>query len=160
MTDEPTPSRFAPVPSDETSSAASSTPPSASSTTPLPTRYPDAGISSGRRWLRRLHLWARRRRGRDDSRVLYLAQSSPYSEPRLDLTHLELPQLRSYRRRLLEMKAIQLPVPFQVTTIDDNLAYGKAGDYLCEDLEGGRYPCKKEIFEKLYEPVQDPAPAP
>jgi hypothetical protein len=78
---------------------------------------------------------------------------------RWDLTSQPL-DLRAYRRRLLGVNAQQVHAPFQVTTIDGNVAMGKAGDYLCEDLEGGRYPCKREIFEKLYEPVRDPAPAP
>jgi hypothetical protein len=85
--------------------------------------------------------------------------SSPYDLPVVDLTDADLNFL-PYRRKVLGVRAIQVHAPFRVRTIDGNLAMAQSGDYLCQDLGGALYPCKREIFEKLYEPVQDPAPAP
>ena len=53
-------------------------------------------------------------------------------------------------RKTATVKAIQLELEFSVNTLEGVLT-GKLGDYLCEGIDGERWPVKKKIFEKTYE---------
>lgn len=54
-------------------------------------------------------------------------------------------------------KAVQMNKPFQVMTIQGNLAGGVAGDYLMVNPDNPEdvYPCKEAIFDATYEKVDD-----
>lgn len=64
--------------------------------------------------------------------------------------------LKRYRKTG-ESLAVQMDAPFQVTTIQGNLAGGQPGDYLMVNPEDPRdlYPCAKHIFDSTYELVDD-----
>lgn len=49
------------------------------------------------------------------------------------------------------VRATQMVDPFLVVT-REGLMQGKPGDYLCEGVEGERWPIDKGIFEKTYRP--------
>ncbi len=54
-----------------------------------------------------------------------------------------------WRKRPLVIQAVQLPYPFEVTTLQGVMT-GKAGDYLVIGIKGERYPVDREIFENSY----------
>jgi hypothetical protein len=38
-------------------------------------------------------------------------------------------------------------------TVDRNIHVVYPGDYLCIDNDGFKFPCRSEVFEKIYEPA-------
>jgi hypothetical protein len=54
------------------------------------------------------------------------------------------------RKKPIIIHASQIHEPFEVKTLEGILT-GKAGDYLMIGVEGEKYPCAKEIFEKTYD---------
>lgn len=40
-------------------------------------------------------------------------------------------------------------------TFYQNIYVVYSGDYLCTDDKGFKFPCRPEVFEKIYEPVAD-----
>ena len=60
---------------------------------------------------------------------------------------------KKYRKKPIVIMAIQVQGDFTVNTLE-GLMKGKHGDYLIVGIEGERYPCKKEIFEKTYEVIE------
>ena len=62
--------------------------------------------------------------------------------------------LNSYRKKPIVIQAEQIHGEFTVHTLEGDMK-GKPGDYLIIGVEGEKYPCKKEIFEKTYEAVND-----
>jgi hypothetical protein len=61
----------------------------------------------------------------------------------------------AYRKRTVT-RAKQMHEPFECITIDDNVASGKPGDYLCIDHEGYPYPCAESVFNATMEAVDGP----
>lgn len=61
------------------------------------------------------------------------------------------------------MKAIKKPIEVEVEILkEDTIIHtiegdmlGKKGDYLITGVEGEKYPCKKEIFEKTYKIIEE-----
>ena len=58
------------------------------------------------------------------------------------------------RKKPIVIHAIQIDEDFKVTTME-GVVYGKAGDYLMIGIDGERYPCNKEIFERSYDWVEE-----
>ena len=60
------------------------------------------------------------------------------------------------KKKPIIVHALQLNFPegFEVTTKEGKLR-GKPGDYLMFGIEGEKYPCDREIFEKSYEVIED-----
>ena len=58
---------------------------------------------------------------------------------------------KKYVKKSIPIDALQLNFPegFEVTTMEGRLR-GKPGDYLIIGTEGEKYPCDKEIFQKIY----------
>ena len=59
---------------------------------------------------------------------------------------------RRVRKRPIVVHAYQMNQPegFMVTT-PEGVMTGRPGDYLMVGVEGEKYPCRKDIFEKTYE---------
>lgn len=61
------------------------------------------------------------------------------------------------------MKAIKKPIEVEVEILKEDIVIhtiegdmlGKKGDYLITGIEGEKYPCKKEIFEKTYKIIEE-----
>ena len=60
-------------------------------------------------------------------------------------------EIKTYRKTGT-VKAIQIHESFTVDTPVGTM-YGKPEDYLCEGIDGEKWPVKKAIFEKTYEVV-------
>jgi len=65
--------------------------------------------------------------------------------------------MKSYRKKPVVVQAEQIYGEFTVHTLEGDMK-GKSGDYLIIGIEGEQYPCKKEIFEKIYEEVESELP--
>lgn len=60
--------------------------------------------------------------------------------------------IKKCRKKPLTVNCVQLNFPegFEVTTME-GVMKGKPGDFLMFGVNGEKYPCDKEIFEKSYE---------
>ena len=65
----------------------------------------------------------------------------------------EFGKVKTYKKTAT-VKAVQIGEFFAVATLE-GFMHGDAGDYLCEGIEGEKWPVKKEIFEKTYEVVEN-----
>ena len=59
--------------------------------------------------------------------------------------------VKSYKKTAT-VKAFQVKTNFLVKTLEGTMK-GNAGDYLCQGIDGEKWPVKKEVFEKTYEVV-------
>ena len=59
------------------------------------------------------------------------------------------------RKKPIIVHAVQMNLPegFEVTTMEGKVI-GKKGDYLMFGVDGEKYPCNKEIFEKTYDKIE------
>lgn len=63
-----------------------------------------------------------------------------------------------YRKKPVVIEAFVTEKPMDIETLEGTM-HASAGDYIITGVEGERYPCKPDIFEKTYEPA-DAAPLP
>ncbi|MBO8161090.1 MAG: hypothetical protein H0Z24_05590 [Thermosipho sp. (in: Bacteria)] len=61
---------------------------------------------------------------------------------------------KTYVKKPIPIKAIQMQTDFTVKTLEGTMI-GKKGDYLICGVKGELYVCNKEIFEETYELVED-----
>lgn len=59
-------------------------------------------------------------------------------------------EAREYVKKRIPIKAIQVMFHFRVETLAGVMT-GAPGDYLIQGIRGELYPCKKIIFESIYE---------
>lgn len=59
-----------------------------------------------------------------------------------------------YRKKPVIVEAHQTSVPVVVKTLEGNM-YAQPGDWIITGVKGERYPCKPDIFEATYEPVDE-----
>jgi hypothetical protein len=73
----------------------------------------------------------------------------------VDNVLLDESKVLNVRKKPIIIKAIQInnPEGFTVTTME-GLVNGKCGDYLMIGVNGEKYPCDKEIFEKTYDIIE------
>jgi hypothetical protein len=73
-----------------------------------------------------------------------------------DITIDNFEGVKRVRKKPLVVHALQLNFPegFVVETIEGTMC-GKPGDYLMFGVNGEKYPCAKEIFDKTYEDIHD-----
>lgn len=63
-----------------------------------------------------------------------------------------------YRKKPVVIEAYVTEEPMDIETLEGTM-HANPGDYIITGVEGERYPCKPDIFEKTYEPA-DTAPLP
>ena len=63
-------------------------------------------------------------------------------------------QVHLYRKRSVEVEAIQLSEQVVVATLEGDVV-GHIGDWLITGIKGERYPCSSDVFEKNYEQVSE-----
>lgn len=63
-----------------------------------------------------------------------------------------------YRKKPVVIEAFVTEEPMDIETLEGTM-HASAGDYIITGVNGERYPCKPDIFEKTYEPA-DTAPLP
>ncbi len=59
-----------------------------------------------------------------------------------------------FRKRPIVIEAYQTNKEMIITTLEGPLR-AAPGDWIITGLRGEQYPCKPDIFEKTYEPVED-----
>jgi hypothetical protein len=60
----------------------------------------------------------------------------------------------TFMKKPIPIQAARIDEPFEVQTLEGTMT-GNAGDYLLIGVLGELYPCKKEIFETTYQPVEE-----
>ena len=60
---------------------------------------------------------------------------------------------RLYRKRPVAVWAVKTEETFVIKTLE-GIMTASPGDYIIEGVNGERYPCKPDIFEKIYEHVK------
>ena len=56
-----------------------------------------------------------------------------------------------YRKRPVVVEAVRLTERTTIHTLEGDMV-GNPGDWLITGVNGEKYPCKPDIFEKTYEP--------
>jgi len=59
-------------------------------------------------------------------------------------------KFRKCMKKPISVHAVQMTEEFSVTTMEGEV-FGKEGDYLMIGIDGERYPCNKNIFERSYD---------
>ena len=77
--------------------------------------------------------------------------SNPFN---LDSATLSNWPFQQVRKKPVIVHAAQINMPFEVTTLEGKVV-GKAGDYLMMGIDGEKYPCARDIFERSYDFVTD-----
>ena len=63
-------------------------------------------------------------------------------------------KIKKYRKKLVVFEAYQTDKVLTIHTLEGDMIASK-GDYIITGVDGEQYPCKPDIFEKTYEPVED-----
>lgn len=61
---------------------------------------------------------------------------------------------RKYRKKPVVIKAYQTDKEIIIHTLEGDMT-ASIGDYIITGVNGEKYPCKPDIFEKTYEPVEE-----
>lgn len=61
---------------------------------------------------------------------------------------------KKYRKKPIVIEAYQTDKVLTIHTFEGDMIASK-GDYIITGVDGEQYPCKPDVFEKLYEPVED-----
>ena len=59
-----------------------------------------------------------------------------------------------YRKKPIIVEAYQTDVELDIETLE-GVMHASVGDYIITGVNGEKYPCKPDIFEKTYELVND-----
>lgn len=59
-----------------------------------------------------------------------------------------------YRKKPIIIEAYQTDVELDIETLE-GVMHANIGDYIITGINGEKYPCKPNIFEKTYEPVEE-----
>lgn len=59
-----------------------------------------------------------------------------------------------FLKKPMILEAVQLTERTEVKTLEGTMV-GEPGDWLITGVRGEQYPCKPDIFEELYEPIED-----
>ena len=62
--------------------------------------------------------------------------------------------MAKYRKKPVVIEATQITEELKIETLE-GVMIGKVGDWLITGVNGEKYPCKNDIFQKTYEPVKD-----
>lgn len=61
---------------------------------------------------------------------------------------------KKYRKKPIIIEAYQTDKALTIHTAEGDMLASK-GDYIITGVNGEQYPCKPDVFEKLYDPVED-----
>lgn len=61
---------------------------------------------------------------------------------------------KKYKKKPIIITAYRTDKPLVIQTLEGTLR-AAVGDYIITGLRGEKYPCKPDIFEKIYELVED-----
>ena len=63
-------------------------------------------------------------------------------------------KIKKFRKKPVVVEAYQTDKVLTIHTLEGDMIASK-GDYIITGVDGEQYPCKPDIFEKTYEPVED-----
>lgn len=63
-------------------------------------------------------------------------------------------EVKKYRKKPVVIEAYQTDKKLVIHTLEGDMT-AQVGDWIITGLRGEKYPCKPDIFEKSYEPVED-----
>jgi hypothetical protein len=63
-------------------------------------------------------------------------------------------EIKYYRKKPVIVQAYQTDVEMIIPTLEGDMK-ASVGDYIITGVNGEQYPCKPDIFEKTYEPVNE-----
>ena len=58
-----------------------------------------------------------------------------------------------YRKKPIVVEAYQTDKPMVIPTLEGDMM-ANVGDYIITGVNGEQYPCKPDIFEKTYDPIE------
>lgn len=62
--------------------------------------------------------------------------------------------IKKYRKKPVIIEAYKTDKKLVIHTLEGGMV-ASPGDYVITGVNGEKYPCKPDIFEKTYEPVED-----
>ena len=62
--------------------------------------------------------------------------------------------MAKYRKKPVVIEAYQTDTEMDIVTLE-GVMHADAGDYIITGVKGEQYPCKPDIFEQTYEPVDE-----
>ena len=62
-------------------------------------------------------------------------------------------EIRKYRKKPVVVEAYQTDREIMIHTLEGDMK-ASIGDYIVTGIDGEKYPCKPDIFEKTYTPVE------
>lgn len=65
-----------------------------------------------------------------------------------------MPEIKKYRKKPVVVQAYRTDKEITIHTLEGDMLASK-GDYIITGVNGEKYPCKPDIFEKTYELVED-----
>ena len=63
-------------------------------------------------------------------------------------------QVARFRKKPVIIEAYQTEVEMVISTLEGDMI-ASTGDWIITGVNGEQYPCKPDIFEKTYEPMND-----
>lgn len=60
-----------------------------------------------------------------------------------------------FRKKPVVIEAYQTDVEVKIETLEGTMT-ANPGDWIITGVKGERYPCKPDIFEATYEPIEEP----
>ena len=61
--------------------------------------------------------------------------------------------MANYRKKPVVIDAVRLTRRIEIKTLE-GVMIGEPGDWLITGVKGEQYPCKNDVFEMTYEPVE------
>ena len=62
--------------------------------------------------------------------------------------------MAKYRKKAVVVDAVEITEDIEIETLEGTML-GRKGDMLITGVNGEQYPCKREIFDKTYELVEE-----
>ncbi len=59
-----------------------------------------------------------------------------------------------FRKKPVVIDAVRIDRKIQIITLEGTMT-GEVGDWLITGVNGEKYPCKDDVFQKTYDPVED-----
>lgn len=63
-------------------------------------------------------------------------------------------KVKKFRKKPVIVEAYKTNEELMIQTLEGNMK-ASPGDWIITGVHGEKYPCKPDIFEKTYEPVED-----
>jgi len=62
--------------------------------------------------------------------------------------------MAKYRKKSIVIDAVRITRKLAIETLE-GIMLGDVGDWLITGVNGEQYPCKDDVFQKTYDPVED-----